>query len=150
MLAGGVGAPGPVIGGTSCRACPRRQEAGLVTGIELILTARPSTGRLRTCRISEGTNRRDAESAEARAWPERGAARSRPLRVQRKRPRRSGGRSSGARCIFGGWPDTPPKPERMADLLQPRLDLRLALAHDLEQTSIVFDHRTEVGMFAAG
>ena len=38
----------------------------------------------------------------------------------------------------------------MADLLQPRLDLRLTLAHDLEQTSIVFDHRTEVGMFAAG
>ena len=38
----------------------------------------------------------------------------------------------------------------MADLLQPCLDLRLALAHDLQQTSIVFDRRTEVGMFAAG
>ena len=38
----------------------------------------------------------------------------------------------------------------MADLLQPRLDLRLALAHELEQTPIVFDHRTQVGMFAAG
>ena len=36
-------------------------------------------------RISEGTNRRDAESAEARAWPERGAARSRPLNECRGR-----------------------------------------------------------------
>src|SRR5271166_5221125 len=149
MLAGGVGAPGPVIGGTSCRACPRRREAGLATRIELILTARPGP-RQAACALVGFRRERTAESAEARTWPERGAARSSPLRVQRKRPRRSGGRLSGARCIFGGWPGTRPKPERMADLLQPRLDLHLAPSHRRQQPGVDVDGRTEVRMLVAG
>src|SRR5271166_2250172 len=65
MLAGGVGAPGPVIGGTSCRACPRRREAGLATRIELILTARPGP-RQAACALVGFRREPTAETPRAR------------------------------------------------------------------------------------
>src|SRR5208337_5335094 len=65
MVAGGVGAPEPVIGGTSCRACPRRREAGLATGIELILTARPGP-RQAACALVGFRREPTAETPRAR------------------------------------------------------------------------------------